>query len=62
MRAETFRRICMSFDAWVVGFGVSTLFHDLQIVHGPAAYLVLLAVIAFDAGCSTGSSPAHGAG
>src|SRR5262249_12510081 len=22
MRAETFRRICMSFDAWVVAFGV----------------------------------------
>src|SRR5207245_10706443 len=21
--AETFRRICMSFDAWVVGFGLS---------------------------------------
>jgi len=23
MDAETFRRICMSFDAWVVGFGLS---------------------------------------
>ena len=23
-RPETFRRLCMSFDAWVVGFGIST--------------------------------------
>src|SRR2546425_1651313 len=34
MRAETFRRICMSFDAWVVGFGVSTVLRDLKIVEG----------------------------
>src|SRR5207244_57434 len=25
VRPETFRRVCMSFDAWVVGFGISTL-------------------------------------
>jgi hypothetical protein len=49
MRVETFRRICMSFDAWVVGFGISTIFHDLKIVEGPAAYLFLAAVIAIDA-------------
>ena len=30
MRSETFRRICMSFDAWVVGFGLSKLLHDLE--------------------------------
>ena len=45
IRPETFRRVCMSFDAWVVGFGISTLLHDLAIVRGPAAYLVLVAVI-----------------
>jgi uncharacterized membrane protein YfcA len=49
MRVETFRRICMSFDAWVVAFGISTIFHDLKIVEGPAAYLFLLAVIVVDA-------------
>ena len=49
MRAETFRRICMSFDAWIVGFGLSKLLHDLQIIEGNAAYLVLLGVITFDA-------------
>src|SRR3954469_19897843 len=48
MRVETFRRICMSFDAWAVGFGVSTVLRDLKIVPGPAAYLFLAAVIAVD--------------
>ncbi len=49
MRVETFRRLCMSFDAWVVGFGVSTVLRDLKLVNGGAAYLFLLAVIAVDA-------------
>jgi uncharacterized membrane protein YfcA len=48
MRVETFRRICMSFDAWVVGFGVSTIFRELRIVPGFGAYLFLLGVIAVD--------------
>jgi uncharacterized membrane protein YfcA len=49
LRAETFRRICMSFDAWVVGFGISTLLHELGLVEGGPAYLVLLGVILVDA-------------
>jgi uncharacterized membrane protein YfcA len=49
IRPETFRRVCMSFDAWVVGFGISTLLHDLAIITGPAGYLVLVAVIMLDA-------------
>jgi uncharacterized membrane protein YfcA len=49
IRPETFRRVCMSFDAWVVGFGISTLLHDLAIIKGPAAYLVLVGVIILDA-------------
>src|SRR5581483_10026922 len=44
MRPETFRRICMSFDAWVVGFGISTLLNQLHIIDGPAAYTALAAV------------------
>ena len=48
LRAETFRRICMSFDAWIVGFGLSKLLHDLRIIHGNAAYLVLVGVIILD--------------
>jgi len=41
---ETFRRLCMSFDAWVVGFGLSTLVRDLNIVQSGAAYLILVGV------------------
>ena len=48
MPSETFRRLCMSFDAWVVGFGVSTVLRDTRLVAGPAAYLFLLAVIIVD--------------
>ena len=44
VQAETFRRICMSFDAWVVGFGLSRLLNELGLVEGPAAYLVLVTV------------------
>jgi uncharacterized membrane protein YfcA len=49
MQAETFRRICMSFDAWVVGFGISTLLRELTWVPGLSAYWVLVAVIVIDA-------------
>src|SRR5262245_3263182 len=48
MRVETFRRICMSFDAWIVGFGVSTVLQNINVVQGPAAYLFLAAVILID--------------
>jgi uncharacterized membrane protein YfcA len=41
LRVETFRRICMSFDAWIVAFGISTLFRSLHIVEGYAAYLIM---------------------
>ena len=47
--AETFRRVCMSFDAWVVGFGVSTLLQRLGIIEAPAAYSVMAAAIGVDA-------------
>jgi uncharacterized membrane protein YfcA len=49
LNAETFRRICMSFDAWVVSFGLSTLLRVLQLVDGLEAYVVMLVVIAIDA-------------
>ncbi len=49
MRAETFRRICMSFDAWVVAFGLSKLLNDLHLVEGKRSYLVLIGVIVIDA-------------
>jgi hypothetical protein len=39
----------MSFDAWIVGFGLSKLIHDLGLVGGARAYLLLAAVIVVDA-------------
>jgi len=49
MPAETFRRLCMSFDSWVVAFGVSTVLRDLKIVEGPKAFLFLAGVVLIDA-------------
>lgn len=48
MDPETFRRICMSFDAWVVGFGLSRVLIELKLVASPMAYSVLLAVVVID--------------
>jgi hypothetical protein len=44
VRVETFRRICMSFDAYVVAFGISRLLGELRFVESGAAYLVMVAV------------------
>lgn len=44
----TFRRICMSFDAWIVAFGLSKLLHDLGVVAGGRAYLLLATVVLVD--------------
>jgi uncharacterized membrane protein YfcA len=49
VRPETFRRICMSFDAAIVAFATSKLLGDLHIVDGGRAYLLLAAVMLFDA-------------
>lgn len=45
---ETFRRVCMSFDAWIVGFGLSRVIEQLGLIGGGAAYLILLAVATVD--------------
>lgn len=49
LEPETFRRICMSFDAWVVSFGLSRLLRELQLVESNAAYLVMVVVVLIDA-------------
>jgi len=46
--AETFRRICMSFDAWVVGFGLSRVLIELNLMESPWAYSVLAVTILID--------------
>jgi uncharacterized protein len=48
LAAETFRRICMSFDAWVVGFGFSRTLLDLGMLGDPSAYLVLATAATID--------------
>ena len=48
IRPETFRRVCMSFDAWVVGFGLSALLQSLGLVQSNLAYLLLVAVGVLD--------------
>jgi uncharacterized protein len=49
IEAETFRRICMSFDAWIVAFGIATLIRDLRIAPIVVAYIIVAAVVALDA-------------
>jgi uncharacterized membrane protein YfcA len=48
MDAETFRRICMSFDAWVVGFGLSRVLIELNLIESPWAYGVMAVTILID--------------
>src|SRR6266436_385158 len=45
MDAETFRRICMSFDVWVVGFGLSRSLVALKLATSPVAYGAMLGAI-----------------
>ena len=48
IRPETFRRICMSFDAWIVGFGLSNVIKDVHLVDTNMAFLVLAVVGVLD--------------
>jgi len=47
--AETFRRVCMSFDVWVVGFGLSRVLSDLTLAQGALAYGPMLLAGLIDA-------------
>jgi uncharacterized membrane protein YfcA len=46
--AETFRRICMSFDAWIVGFGLSRVLIELNLMESPQAYSAMTVTILID--------------
>jgi uncharacterized membrane protein YfcA len=46
--AETFRRICMSFDVWVVGFGLSRTLITLKLAQAPGAYAAMAVAGAVD--------------
>ena len=45
---ESFRRVCMSFDAWIVGFGLARTFLELRLLSASAAYSIWAVVIFFD--------------
>jgi uncharacterized membrane protein YfcA len=45
---EAFRRVCMSFDAWIVGFGLSHTLVELKLLGSLDAYSIWGAVILFD--------------
>jgi hypothetical protein len=47
--AETFRRLSMSFDAWVVGFGLSAVLVELGLAPPALARAVVFAVLLADA-------------
>jgi uncharacterized membrane protein YfcA len=50
VQPETFRRVCMSFDAWVVGFGLSAVVRQIGWMGGSSSYSILAAVVLIDAG------------
>ena len=46
---EAFRRVCMSFDVWIVGFGLSRVLIDLKLAHGALSYGPMAVAIVLDA-------------
>jgi len=48
VRTETFRRICMSLDAWLVAFGLASVLHALNVASGFSASGVFLTVAVID--------------
>jgi hypothetical protein len=48
LNSETFRRICMSFDAWVVGFGLSRVLIELSLLESPWAYTAVAVTTLID--------------
>lgn len=48
MEPETFRRVCMSFDVVIVGFGLARVLVDLRLVPANVAYAALAVVVGFN--------------
>jgi hypothetical protein len=46
--SEAFRRVCMSFDAWIVGFGLARTILELRLLPPSGAYGIWGVVILFD--------------
>jgi uncharacterized membrane protein YfcA len=47
--AETFRRICMTFDVWVVAFGLSRVLPELKLIRSPNSFSVMVLAMVVDA-------------
>lgn len=45
---ETFRRLCMSFDAWIIGFGLSRVLPKVNLTPDGGATLVFAGVVLID--------------
>jgi len=45
---EVFRRICMSFDAWIVGYGLSKVLGQIGLLTGDLAYSIFAITIVID--------------
>ena len=48
LNPETFRRVCISFDVWIVGFGLSRTLIHVGLLVSPMAYSILLGTILID--------------
>jgi uncharacterized membrane protein YfcA len=46
--AETFRRVCMSFDVWVVGFGLARVLVELKLASGVLPYVPMISAGVLD--------------
>ncbi|HKM77114.1 MAG TPA: sulfite exporter TauE/SafE family protein [Candidatus Bathyarchaeia archaeon] len=45
---EVFRRVCMSFDAWIVAYGLSKVLGDIGLITGNLAYSIFAITILID--------------
>ena len=48
VRGDVFRRICMSFDAWVVAFGLASILRLLGIASTPVAFAMFASIATLD--------------
>jgi len=46
--ADTFRRVCISFDVWIVGFGLARVLGELALAKGGYAYLPMAVAAVLD--------------
>jgi len=50
MNPETFRRVCMSFDAWFISFGLARVLIQLNLLQSLPAYSIVALAVFIDSG------------